>query len=150
LITRPPPPPDHDPQRLAPDQECAAQIDADHPVEILGRGFEQWLLDQDASVVDQDVEPAAAGKRGLHHLRHLALVGYISLHGESEAARGADLGDHRFDLRCRRAVHHSHLRPVRRERQGDRSPNAARSARHQSAPALERAHHAITSPRSTP
>ena len=149
LITRPSPLPGHDAQRLAPDQERAAQIDPDQPVEIRRRGLEQRLLDQDAGVVDQDVETAERGERTLEHRQHRRLVGDVRAYGEGAAAAGMDLGDDRLDLGLRREIVHRHMGALGRKRERDRAADPARSAGDQRALAVERARHAITSPRST-
>ena len=141
--------PDHDPKRLAADQEDAAEIDADQPVEVRRRGLEKRLLDQDARIVDQDVEAAEAGDDGLHHSQHLAFVGHVGLHGERLAPLSCNLGDHRFGRLRRRPIRQRNLRALRRERRGDRPPDTARPAGHKSALARKCPRHVITSPRST-
>ena len=41
------------------------------------RGLEQRLLDQDAGVVDQHVQPAEPGQHGVEQRQHLCLVGHV-------------------------------------------------------------------------
>ena len=113
---------------------------------ILGRGLEQRLLEKDAGVVDQNVDAAAAGEDRLDHAQHLGLVGDIGLHGKRAATAARDLGRDRLDPIRRGAVRHGHLRSLRCECQRDRPAYAARAARDQRTLALERAHHAISSP----
>ena len=139
-MTRPPPCRDHDPKRLAPDQEGAAQIDADQPVEVRRRGLEQRLLDQDAGVVDQDVEAAETGDAVSNMRQHLALVGDVGLHGEGPAP--LRLRSRRPPLRSSPAARGpttATCAPSAANASGDRPPDAARAAGDQSALALQRA-----------
>ncbi len=78
----------HHPDRLAADQEHAAQVDADQPVEVGGAGLQQRLLDQDAGIVDQDVEPAEARQNSVEHRDDLGLVGDVDLGRERLPAAG--------------------------------------------------------------
>ena len=135
-MIRPLPSPGHQAKRLAPDQEGAAQVDPDQPVEVFSGRLEQRFFDQDAGIVDQDVEPAEALLDGLEQSQHLRLVGDVRLHREDAALGGREVGD-----RDRGAL--------RRERQRDRAADPGGAARDQGAPAVEGAGHAITSPRST-
>jgi hypothetical protein len=94
--------PGHRAQRLAPDQEDAAQVDADQPVEVGGAGLEQRLLDQDAGVVDQKIETAEPRQHGIDHRQHLVLLGDVRLQCAGPFA--AHLGGHGLDPLQRRAV----------------------------------------------
>ena len=107
------------------------------------------FLDQDAGIVDQNVETAEPVRYGREQREHLRLVGHVRAHGKTFAAGGANLGDHGLNLLLRCAVGDGNPRALGSKRQRDRAADAAGAARHQSALAPKRAVHAITSPRST-
>jgi hypothetical protein len=86
----------HQVDGLAPDQKSAAQVDSNQPVKVLGGGLEQRLLDQNAGIVDQDVETAEASLDSLEQGEHLCLVGNVSPDGEGFPAPTRDRGDDRF------------------------------------------------------
>ncbi|MCY1530002.1 hypothetical protein D9M68_651750 [compost metagenome] len=75
-------------------REGAAQVDADHGVEILDVHVHERLVAQDAGVVDQHVEPAERGDRGLDQPLGTLPVGHVVGVGHGLAAHRADLGHH--------------------------------------------------------
>ena len=96
-------------------QERALEMHGQHGVEILGRELGQRLVAQDPGIVDQDVDPAEAVQRGLHHSgralgrRDRVAVRYslsarrgdLTRGAPSRAAVGAAAGD-----RSAEVVHH--------------------------------------------
>jgi hypothetical protein len=86
---------DHDPGRLAGDQEAALGHDVVLQVPVALGGLQQRLGDGQASVVDHQVDPAKGQRRLLERRGHLGFVGDVDghRHGDVGAAQlGGDLG----------------------------------------------------------
>ena len=78
-----------------PTRNTPRRLTADQPVELGGGGVEQRLLDQDAGIVDQDVEPPRRWQGGIEHGQDLGLVGNVGPTGECPTATGATSSDPR-------------------------------------------------------
>src|SRR6218665_2600367 len=72
----------------------AAQMDADHRIEVCDVHVDERLVAQDAGVVDQHIERTERGDRGLDQPPCALPVGHVVGVGNGLAAQGADLRPH--------------------------------------------------------
>ena len=126
----PPLPPsrvDHAARRLLRGDERAGRVDGEDALQALGRDIHELggLLD-DAGIVEEGIEPAELGIRGLEEAGDVLGLGDVGLDGDRLAAGLADVGDD--GLRSRLVggvVDDDVLAALRREPRGGRADAAA-------------------------
>ncbi|MNR03149.1 hypothetical protein D3C85_1190300 [compost metagenome] len=81
-------------------QEGAGEVDANHPLPVLVRRFEEGVHRADAGVVDQDVEPTETRLDGSHGRRHRGAVGNVAHQRQGVFAQAFDglLGSFKIDV----------------------------------------------------
>ncbi len=72
-------------------EEYPLEVDGQAVIPIFAGCLQHWLVDADASVVDQHVNPPVLIEGRLHHGLDLLFVRYVAVDKEGVAARLADL-----------------------------------------------------------
>ena len=79
-------------QRRLGQQECAADVDVHHQVELLGGQFLGRIGRDGAGVVDHDVDAAEVLDRRIHRTLHVLFLAHVADHRDALAARGLHFG----------------------------------------------------------
>ncbi len=132
-------------------RRVALEVHADDVVPVGLRQAEDHLVAQHAGVVDQHVQRAELGHRGLHQVLAERPVAHVPEHGDGRTARCADLVDD--GLRGRAHVVDHDRRPALRQRERLRAAEPRPGAGHDGDPAVQRVpscHVTAPHPRRTP
>jgi len=111
--------------------EDRPHVDRPQPVSVFDGHLLQRAADDDAGVVDQDVQPAEFPHGLLDRSGDRGGVGVIGLDDQDPAAVGVDLLGHRLRLAGGGDVGERHRGPVVGQPLGDGRADAAAAARHQ-------------------
>lgn len=122
-----------------------SQVGGQHGVPVLHPVFLGPAADVGARVVDQDVQPAEALRRGLHHVADGLLVGDVHLDRIGLDAQRAQFGDGARALGRVAAGHHDRGARLG-EAAGEAEPDAAIAAGDERHAPLQVEHHAAFTP----
>src|SRR5262245_31077374 len=117
------------------DRAQEARVDLAAP--FVGRGVGEALADDEAGVVDEDIEAAELGCCAIDHVLDLPEVGDVGFAGDGPTAPGLDLFHDGPSTVTRGVVVDRHGRALGCERKGDRAAHVAGRAGHERDPALK-------------